>query len=512
MREIWFGIFQLGTFSSGSLAYILLDLLFSALAAFFIFQALNSQRGWRYVGFLSGSFALLVVSSIFALPGLHLFAQGAVIVLTVALPVLFQDEWQSMLSSKPNANQSPAKAAPLIGTPAVAGLSVLFALLLVGASTGVTTRTGTFPDGVKLTAVNVPDGLSASFGNTQTVQVVVSAPRDKWQSLTADSFSAAVDLGGQKEGTYNLPVQVTSKVSGILIVKTTPAEVVVTVEPVVKKTVAVAVSFSGKAGNDLVPGQPEITPDKVELTGPKSVVSTITQVIAPIKLAGQTANIDQKVDLSAQTPDGQTITIVSVNPAQAEVKVPLVKAGKLKTVGVQATITGQPKSGYWVQTVSVTPPVVTVTGPADQLEALGQISTAAFSVDGLTANKTQSLTLTLPSGITVADQTQTVSVTVTIAQTATTKTITPQLTYAGLADNLQVTGTNPPSLSAIVSGLSSLLGSTSDGDIKVALDLSAYKSAGTYAVTIINSSFTFPSGIALVSFLPSSISVTLSAK
>lgn len=511
MREIWFGVFQLGVFSSGSLVYIILDLFFTAIAAYVVIQAINTSRGAKYLLFLGGGLVLLVVSSLVALPGLHLFAQGNIIGLVISLPILFKDRWQQMLEPKAVAN-SLATSEKYFNKVALVGLSVLFSLLLVGVSTGITTRTGTFPDGITLTAVNVPDGLSASFGSLRTVDVTISAPRDKWKSLTADSFSAVVDLGNQKEGTYNLPVQLTSKVTGVTFVKISPAQVVVTVEPVIKKTVSVVVAFSGKASNDLVPDQPDISPPNVEITGPKSVVSTITEVTAPITLDNQTADIDQKVDLVAQTPSGQPITIISINPTQAEVKVPLVKSGKLKTVGIQPTITGQPKSGYWVQAVTVSPAVVTVTGPVDQLANLTQVTTAPFSVDGLSADKQQPLTLTLPSGISLASGSQTVSVLVTIGQTSTTKTITPQLIYSGVSNALQVTATTPTSISAIIAGASATLAALNDGDVKITLDLSPYQSAGTYTVTINNGEFTLPTGITLASFLPSAISVTLSNK
>lgn len=492
--------------------YIVLDVIFTAVAAYAVIQAINTPRGGRYLLFLGGGLILLLVSSLIALPGLHLFAQANIIGLIIALPILFKDRWQQWLDPQVAVNTVSAAAPRSFNQPAAMGLAALFALLIVGVSTGITTRTGEFPEEVTLTAVNVPDGLSASFGSLQGVTVLISAPREKWHSLTSSSFSAAVDLGNQKEGTYTLPVNVTSKVSGVKIVKTSPATVAVTVEPVIKKTVPVVVAFSGKAGNDLVPDTPEINPANVDVTGPKSVLATLTQVVAPVQLDNQTTDIDQTVDLQAQTPSGKVISSVTMEPAEVQVKVRLVKSGKLKTVPIAATVVGQPKSGYWVETVAVTPAVVNVTGPVDQLTNLTSVPTASFSVDGLSADKTEQLTLNLPSGISIADSTQKVSVVVKISQTSTTKSITPQLVYSNLSSNLQVSSVSPTSISAIISGPSSLLGAINDGAVKVTIDLSAYKSAGTYSVGITNESFVLPENISLVSFLPSAISVTVSSK
>ncbi len=510
LREIWFGVLQLGSFSGGSLTFIILDVIATAVLCYVGIQLLNTQKGWRYIGLLVGTFLLLIVSSLVALPGLHLLAQGAIIVMAVALPVIFRADWQAKLD--PASAQSVQSATKYAAQGTMMITAIAFALLFVGVSTGLTTRTGQFPDGVKLSAVNVPEGLSASFGSVQKVNVLISGPREQWRSLTADSFSAVVDLGEQKEGTYTLAVHVTSKADGVTVVKTDPAQVVVTVEPVIKKTVPIVASFTGKASNDLVPDQPDITPVNADITGPKSVINDITQVVAPVKLDNQTATIDETVDLQVQTPEGDLITTVTIEPTQAHVNVPLVKSGKLKTVSIIAALSGQPKNGYWIQTVAITPPVVTVTGPIDQLQALTQVPTATFSVDGVSATKTQQLTLNPPSGISVADSTQSVSVTITVSQTSTTKSITPQLVYANLAGNLQVTATSPTSIAAIISGLSGALGSLSDGDVKINLDLSAYKSAGTYTIGISNDAFSIPNAFSLVSFLPSAISVTLGNK
>lgn len=496
-------------FNSSRPIALVIDLVLAGLAAFYLLQVLNNRRGWRYLGFLLSGLAGLIAASFFDLDGLHLLARAYLLVMVIALPVLFHQEWSELLSRTVATNVPTPTAPPVINRPTQIGLAALLAVILVLIGNGVSNKTAELPQTVPIKALNLAEGLSAKLGSERKVQIVVSAPRQTWQSLTVDNFSGTVDVAKQGEGTYDLPITVTSKISGVEIRRVKPARISVTVEPVIRKTVPVVAKFTGKAGNDLVPDSPIFTPDKVEITGPKSVLSDLTQAVANIKLNGETGTLDQKITLSIQDSSGEAIEGITASPDAVGMKVALVKAGKLKSVGIVPIVTGTPKTGLWVKGVSVTPSIVTLTGPADELEKITQISTDAVSVNGLDSDKELQAVLAFPSGVTAADSTTKVTIKISLAVASTTKSVTPQLVYANLSPSLQVTATNPTSLNAIVSGAVEKLSSLQESDIKVNLDLSVYKSAGTYSLTIKNADFVLPEGLGLASFLPSAIDVTL---
>lgn len=425
------------------------------------------------------------------------------------MPVLFKDNLVDLVTNNKDGSLQNAVLQPVI----LGVVSLLLAVIVASLGNGISTKVAQFPTQIPVQAVNLASGLSANVTSNQNVTIFISAPRSVWNTLTADSFSATVDTTKQTEGTYDLVVSVSTKVSAAKIVSIAPTSVSVTIEPVIKKTVPVVVKYKGQAGTGLVPDSPQLTPDKVDVTGAKSVMANITHAVATVALNGETGAIEQKPDVAVIDPSGNSITNLIINPALIDVKVNLIKPGLTKVVGVLPVITGQPGSGYWVKTVSTNPSTVSITGQPDVLSAISQINTAALSVSGITTTTNIKATLTVPSGITLVDTTiQTVTVTVTLDQTSTTKTITPEINYTNLSAGLQVSTTTPTSISSIVSGLSATLSSLLDGAVKVALDLSAYKSAGTYSVTITNSNFTLPSGVSLTSFLPSAISVTLVSK
>lgn len=497
----------IGSSDSLRLVFLAFDFFLVAVSVFLVLLLINSPKGFRYLGILLISIILLITGSYFSLEGLHLLAQALTIILLVTLPVIFRKELVEVLEGTKNTEVRNK----YVGIPALVIIAVVMAGVISLVGNGITTKTGSLGQNIVVAAVNLPDGLTANLGSNNTVKVVVSADRNKWSSLSPDSFSATVDVAKQTEGTYDLAVTVTSKINNVIVRNVEPSRMVVTVEPIIKKTVPVVAKFTGHAGNNLVPDVPLFTPDKVDVSGPKSVIGTLTQGVVIVNIEAQTQKITGNFAVVGESPSGDNIANITFEPAEVAASIDLIKAGKLKTVGVRPVIIGQPAAGYWVNQVSVTPSAVTVTGSVDVLDKLTQISTESVSINGLSADYSGSVNLSFPSGVTSADDTTKVTVKLSLTGSTSLKTITPTINYQNLNGALKVTSIDPTSVSTLVAGAISKLGSI-DSQIIINLDLSAYKSAGTYSVTITKEMFTLPDGINLVSFLPSAIDVKLDNK
>lgn len=507
LTDIWQGWLQFGVGDTTRWFYFFFDVILVTITLVLFLRLFKTKRTTSYLALIGPVFVALVASAYLTLPGLHLISQIGLVLLIAGLPIFMGDEWRQIFKDTPEPTSRPYLNGFAIGV-----VSLFSALVIVGLSSGIGGKTAELPDGVPLTAVNLPSGMAASFGSTVEARVIVSAPANLWHGLNADGFSAVVDVAKQGQGTYSLPVAVSAKNSNVHIVRVQPSSVTVTVEPIIKKTVQISAVFSGKAGNQLVPDDPVFSPDQAEASGPKSVLDDLTQGTIQVHLNGETQVIHQKYSLVALTSDGQVIGTVTFNPIEVDATINLVTAGKLKTVGVRPVLTGQPATGSWVKNVAVDPSVVSVTGSADALATLTEVTTQAVPVTGLSTDTTLTTTLNLPSGITVADNTSKFSVTISIGAVATTKTISPEIVPSSLSSNLKITNMTPTAVSLLVSGSTSVLSGLSDGTFKLNLDLSAFKSAGTYSVSFKNTDFTLPDGISIVSYLPSAINVTLENK
>ena len=509
LKDIWQGWMQFGVGDTTRWLYFSFDILLVALILYFIVRAFNSRKNINYFALIGLALAILVISAYITLPGLHILAQFGLVLLVIGLPLFLDDRWLGLFGSKVSL---PTTEPPYLNSFLVGLFSIIGSFIIVGLVSGIGAKTAELPNGVPLVAVNLPTGMAASFGSQVTARVIVSAENGQWRSLTADNFSAVVDVAAQGEGTYDLPIKLTSKLQDVTIVRVNPRSVVVTVEPVIKKTVVVVAKFTGQAGEELVPDEAVFNPVKVEASGPKSVLTDLTQAVIQVKLNGETKKISQKFSLVALTSSGEVIGSVSFNPPEVEATIDLVKAGNLKTVGIRPITTGQVAGGYWIKSITLDPSVATVTGPIDQLSALSELTTEPFSVAGLNQDTTLSTALALPSGITGTGSSQKISVKIDVEGTSSVKTITPELNYDGLSSALKVTTVTPTSVSTLVSGLSNVLTALVDSTIKIKINLSPYQSPGTYSITIRTTDFTLPDGIGLVSFLPSALSITLENK
>ncbi|MEK7534816.1 MAG: CdaR family protein [Patescibacteria group bacterium] len=507
LKDIWQGWMQFGVGDTTRWLYFSFDIFLVAVILYFIVRAFNSRKNINYLALIGLTLAILVISAYITLPGLHVLAQFGLVLLVIGLPLFLDDRWLGLFGG--SRALLTTSEPPYLNSFLVGLFSVIASLMMVGLVSGIGAKTAELPNGVPLVAVNLPKGMAASFGSQITAKVIVSAQNDKWRSLMPDNFSATVDVASQGEGTYDLPVKLVSKVEGVKIVRLSPNNVLVTVEPVIKKTVTVSAKFLGIAGNDLVPDEPTFEPLKVEASGPKSVVGNLSGAVVQIKLNGETQKIVQKYSLVALTPSGEVIGSVFFVPTETEVTVNLVKAGNLKTVGIRPATSGQPANGLWVKSILLDPAIVTISGSADLLSKLTEIVTEPISVAGLSADTTASTSLSLPSGITVADGTNRINAKIDLELISTVKTILPELNYDGLSSLLKVTAVTPNSVSTLVSGSSSTLNSLVDSTVKLKINLSPYQSPGTYSITLKSTDFTFPEGVGLVSFLPSAVSVVL---
>jgi len=488
-----------------------LDLILVSIAVFVFISLFNTKAGVSYFLLIFCSLVVLAVTAYWHLYGLHLFSQIVLAGLVVGIPVYFHESWTNLFSRRSIANQLPERQETYLSRAGLVFISIIIALVFVLINNGLPTKVGQYPEEVPLTAVNLGTGMSANFGESSTVRVVISAPLSAWRSISRDNFSAVVDGENHSEGTYDLPITVNSRSSDVKVIRIKPERVATSIEPVIVKTVPLVARYSGKAGGELVPDEATFEPEKVEISGAKSLVEGITQALVEIKLNGETQSIETKATPVFRTASDSLIGSVSCSPKEVSVKIPLVKAGKLKTVGIKAVLAGQPAAGYWAKTVTVTPAVISITGRADLLEEVESISTSAFSIEGINTTAQGEASLDFPTGITASENVTKVTLKVELDSTNTSRTITPEIQYEGLSSSLKVTLLSPASISVIISGSATVL-ATADSAVKINLDLSAYKSAGNYAVSISNADIALPSGISLVSYLPSAIDVKLENK
>ena len=370
-----------------------------------------------------------------------------------------------------------------------------------------------YPGSIKIKAINVPSGLVAIYDN-KTVDIKIMAEPSVWSKLSVDSFSAYVDLSGQKEGTYELPVNVVSSAAGVDIVEKTPDKIVVSLEPIVTKEVSINKKVEGSAAEGLVAGNIDLSPGTTTLRGPKSVVNSITEATALIKLNGESEKFTKTVGLTALDESGEVIDNLEFDPAEVTATVAIVKASNNKTVGVRVKTTGTAKTGYYVSNISVSPSTVDITGATSLLADVSYVETLAVDLTNQSTDIERDVNLNIKNGIALqVGSPAKVHIKISLTLNQTTKELSATILPINLNSAYQVSNLSPTEVKVVCSGPTDVISKLKSSDVVLNLDFSGRTlSETTFSFNISPSNFKTPDNVDVISAVPSSINVTISKK
>lgn len=370
-----------------------------------------------------------------------------------------------------------------------------------------------YPGSIKIKAINVPSGLVAIY-DIKTVDIKIMAEPSVWSNLSPDSFSAYIDLSGQKEGAYELPVNVVSSTAGVDIVEKNPEKIIVSLESIVSKEVSINKKIEGSAAEGLVAGNISLEPSKTTIRGPKSIVNNITEATATIRLNGESEKFTKTVAISALDDQGENIDNVEFDPAEVSATVSIVKASNNKTVGVRVKTTGAPATGYFVSNISVSPSTVDITGATSLLADVNFIETSSIDLTNQSADIEKDVTLNVKNGLALQiGSPSKVHVKITLLRNAVSKELTATVVPINLDSTYSVSAVVPSEIRVICSGPSDLIASLKASSVVLNLDFSNKRlSDSVINFNILPTDFKTPDGVDVVSVVPSSINVTITKK
>ena len=370
------------------------------------------------------------------------------------------------------------------------------------------TTVAKFPSGIPIKIINLTPGMVAIYDQKE-VGVQIAAEPAVWQNLTTESFTAFIDLNGRSVGTYSIPLNVTTTVSGVQIISKNPSVLVVSIEPSLEKEVPVTAKISGNAAENMTAGDVTFDPATVKISGPKSIIDGINQVMASLVLSGEAGDFSKAAKVEALGSDGAPVNFVNYLPAQVTANVKIVKAGNVKNLGIKVLTSGTPASGLYVSSVSTNPSILNAIGSADALRQLTAISTQPISIDGISKNLTTRVSLDIPSGIKIDGNISSVSVTINLSSAPLSRTITIPIKTKNLPAGLKISSISPQTVDVVVTGPSDLINGLSTDTISLVLDLSSANS-GSNSINIANADFALPAGISISNFQPQSATIVLS--
>jgi len=331
-------------------------------------------------------------------------------------------------------------------------------------------KTELFPQGIPIEIVEKDERLVILGDIVEEMQITVRASKSSWESLTPSSFRAFINLEGLKAGLHEVEVQVECPDRSVEILKKEPEKVAIRLEELKTKELTVRVDISGAPAQGYIDKNPTVTPSKVKVVGPGSIVDRVATVVAEVHLWEAKDTIEKMAVLSPLDEKGESLGGVDLDPTQVRVRVPIEQRLGYKDVAVRVLWEGQVASGYRISNISVKPSIVTVTGSPSAIEEIpGYLQTMLVDIEGATADIVERLLLTLPDGITTLGE-QGVLVKINVTAIESSLTIRRELIIQGLDQSLEAS-LSPDAVDIILSGPVSKLQELELEQVQVVLDL-----------------------------------------
>ena len=182
---------------------------------------------------------------------------------------------------------------------------------------------------------NRPRGFMI-LNSTQNVQVRLLGSKKAIRQLNPYMVDVQVALSQQQEGSaiVNLSRENVQAPDGLEVVSIEPSTIRVELEREVTQRVTVVPKLVGAPATGAAMEEPEVFPNQVLVTGPKSMLARVESLSTqPIDLGGRTATFEETVPVVSPDP-----LIQIVQPARVTVRIPM----KLPA-GEQAVVPGTRK-------------------------------------------------------------------------------------------------------------------------------------------------------------------------
>ena len=322
----------------------------------------------------------------------------------------------------------------------------------------------------------VPDGT--------TIDIVVKGRRSIVEKLTNEDFKAVADLS-KMSVTNAVAVNVSavsSYVSKELTISYTDNAVNVAVEDKLEKQLPITVRANSKVADGYAIRNKTASPNLITVTGAESVVNTIEEVVVDVDVKGASSSLSAYATPVFLDKSGKEIDSSKFDYDVKEVQVS-VEVLKTKELTVRVKTTGEPKEGYAIASVDYQPTSILVVGEASDLAKVDELVIDDIDVTDMAKDLETPITLAdyLPSGITLAEDTQEVMVKVAIEKVEEKMLVinADEINIVGKSNSLNYDFTQNISYTLKVKGLSKDLENLKVTNLIPSIDVTGY-GEGTY--------------------------------
>ena len=237
-------------------------------------------------------------------------------------------------------------------------------------------------------------------GTTDKIDIKIRGDRKDVSAVNPGNITAIIDmLGVGSEGTYSLPISVTIPIDGIEIVQKSPSHASMKVDKIITTEKRITAETKGVPSEGYVVGDYILEPESVKLTGPESVINTISNVKATIDLSEARANPDSLFKIKLYDVNDNEIVnpLITQNIEYVQAK-DLFDETKMVDVVVNAGNSVNEK-GEKLDYSIISSVKIQLSGEREVLDGIESISTEEIDVSKVTSETEITAKLIIPEGV-----------------------------------------------------------------------------------------------------------------
>ena len=242
----------------------------------------------------------------------------------------------------------------------------------------------------------------------ETVSFTVRVEEDIIDQLKKSDFQATADLSSMSD-VHAVPIKVEAlRYKEQLDIDTDNATVKITLEDLKSDQIPVTVKITGKPAKGYTVSNETATPNLVSVSGPKSVIAQIDEIVATVDVTGLKKDVTMTQSVKCYDSDGEEISQDDITLDTTKIKVQI-HLSKTKTVKLSVKTKGTPASGYILGSIDCKPKEVEITGNSDDLESIDEIQLATLDIGNSTKSVEKTIKASdvdLPEGIDFVEDTR----------------------------------------------------------------------------------------------------------
>ena len=242
-------------------------------------------------------------------------------------------------------------------------------------------------------------------GQTDTVNVVVRAPKSVLSSLKSSDILAEADVNDMVDGEIKIVYSVYGNNSVESVVGDRDT-IKIELEDKERKYIQLDNKYVGQVADGYMVGGMKADQNMIEISGPKSAISRVVSAAVTIDVTNAKNSLSANVEIILYDSEGREINENSITKQVDYVHVD-VEILEIKTVTVYGSKSGSPAEGYlYTGSLQISPATIKVAGAPSDISGINRlVITDSVDISNATTDVVETVDLNkyLPGGLIFAD-------------------------------------------------------------------------------------------------------------